>query len=131
MRSLVAFLPVELLPLLISAGGLLFIIGARRLAGAAIVLAITIAVLPVVLAPMFDLMPAWLLVLVMIGLMIGLVLGLLGWLSRSLIGRRATDHMVGALAADVVRAVVVGCFRLAGRIMVALWRAVTSRAPRP
>ena len=130
MRSLVAFLPVELLPLLISAGGLLFIIGARRLAGAVIVLAIAIAVLPVVLAPMFDLMPAWLLVLVMVVLILGMILGILRWLSSLLIGRRATDHMIGALAADLVRAVVVGSFRLAGRILRALWRAVTPRAPR-
>ena len=130
MRSLVAFLPIELLPLLISAGGLLFIIGARRLASAALMLAVAIAVLPVVLAPMFDLMPSWLLVLVMIGLMIGLVMGLLAWLSRALIGRRATEHMVGSLAADLVSATVVGGFRLVGKVLAGLWRLVKPRAPR-
>ena len=48
---------------------------------------------------LFDLAPWWLLLL--LGIL--LVFSLLGVVSRMLIGRRAADHMVGILAADVVR----------------------------
>lgn len=115
MANLLLFLPEEALPLLIAAGGIAVILGARRLGGALVALAIGLAVLPVLLEPLFSAMPGPLLALVLVVLFAGMAFALLRGFSKLMIGERATDHMVGTLAADVVRGTVVGSTRL-------LWR---------
>lgn len=99
MRNLLLLLPDEAIPLLFVAGALAIIVGARRTGGSLIVLSITLTVLPVLLAPLFDLLPTGVLMLLLVLTFIGLVFGMLRWLSVALIGQRATEHMVGTLAA--------------------------------
>jgi hypothetical protein len=130
MNALVMFLPQEMLVLLIAAGGIALIVGAQKLGTGLLVTALAMAVLPAFLAPLFANAPGSLLTIVLVGMLIAMLLSGLRWLSNGLIGKRATDSMVGNLASDVVKAVVVGSFRLMGkgfvllgRLMAALWRA--------
>lgn len=122
MRALLLIVPDEMLLLLIVGGGLAVIVGARRLGFGLVILGVTLAVLPTLLAPFFGMLPEWVLVALMVALVVGVVLSGLRWISCALIGNRATDHMVGALAADVVRATVVGTARAAARMVRLCWR---------
>lgn len=112
MRNLILFMPPELVIFMIVGAGLAMIAGARRLASTLLGVAVAIIVLPVLLAPLFDALPGWLLVM----LLVVLVLGLLRGLFEMTLGKHSTDHMVGILAADVVRAALLAPFRLAGRL---------------
>lgn len=122
MRSLLVFLPEEFIPMLIVAGGLAIIVGARRVGAGLVVTALLLALLPALLAPFFDALPSAVLTLLLVAMLIALVFAALRWLSVGLIGTRATDHMIGTLAADAVRWSVLGSFRLCGRAVLALVR---------
>ena len=111
MRNLILFVPPELAALLIAGAGLAMILGARALAGSLFGVAMALVFLPVLLAPLFDALPAWLL----IGLLVFFSLGLLRAMSNLLIGKNSTDHMVGILAADAARFAVLAPFRLWNR----------------
>ncbi len=105
MMTLLAWLPNEFMVLGIALIGLGLMVGlitgrrAASLLGFIFLLMISGPFIDVLLDTLFDLAPWWLLLL--IGIL--LLFALLGALSRMLIGRRAADHMVGTLAADVVR----------------------------
>ncbi len=113
MRNLILFMPPELVIFMIIGAGLAMIVGARSLAATLLGAAMAIIFLPAVLAPLFDALPAWLLVL----LLVFLVLGMLRALFELTIGKHSTDHMVGILAADVVRAALLAPFRLLGWVL--------------
>lgn len=121
MLNLIAFVPAEFYALLIAGAGLAFIVGARRLAGAAIVIVLAGIFLPVILAPLFDELPTWFL----LALLVLLGLAMLRELFVFFLGRNATDHMVGILAADVVKKIVVVSFSMLGFVFKTLFR----RAP--
>lgn len=125
MRGILLFLPDELIILLIVGGGFAMIFGARRLGGSLIVLAIALAVLPGILAPLFDMLPGYLLVTLLLIFFVSIVFSGLRWLSSLIIGNRATEHMVGSLAADVVRAAFLGTFRLCGFAIRGVWRGLS------
>jgi len=105
MMTLLAWLPNEFMVLgivLIGFGLMLGLINGRRAAsliGFIVLLMVTGPFIDSLLDTLFDLAPWWLLLL--LGIL--LVFALLSALSRPMIGRRAADHMVGTLAADVVR----------------------------
>ncbi len=105
MMTLLTWLPNEFMVLgivLIGFGLMVGLITLRRAAallGFVIVLMVTGPFVDALLDTIHDLVPWWLL----LPLGVLLVFSLLGALSRMLIGRRAADHMVGTLAADVVR----------------------------
>lgn len=99
MRNLILFVPPELAALLIAAAGFAMILGARTLAGTLFAFALALVFLPVLLAPLFDVLPAWLLM----GMLVFFGFGLMRALFNLFIGRNSTDHMVGILAADAVR----------------------------
>lgn len=111
--ALIAFLPAEFLPLLIAAAGIAMIVGARGLAASLGAAAAAIAVLPALLAPLFAQLPGWMLMAV---LAIA-VLGLMGGAMKAMLGKEAWGNMVGILAADVVRALFVGGFKLTAALM--------------
>ena len=113
MRNLILFVPPEFAVLLIAGAGVALIFGARALAGTLFALGLALVLLPVLLAPLFDALPTWLL----IALLVFFGLGLLRALFNLLIGTRSTDHMVGILAADTVRATLTLPFRLLARIL--------------
>jgi hypothetical protein len=111
--ALVAFLPVEFLPLLITAAGIAWIVGARGLAASLGAAAAAIVVLPALLAPLFAQLPGWLLVAALAITALGLVAGA----TKALLGKEAWGNMVGILAADVVRALFVGGFKLTAALV--------------
>lgn len=107
-NSLFLFMPDATLPILLVGAGLLLILGLRRLAGAVFGLVLAMAILPPFLTAFLDTLPLWLLAL----LGIGFVLSMLRAIAALLIGSNATDHMIGALAADAVKAFFFAPFRL-------------------
>lgn len=107
MSNLIPSVPPELAVLLIAAAVPAMMLGMRALAGFLFAFAMAIIFLPTLLALLFEALPAWLLV----GLLVFFVLSLLRALSNMLIGRNSTDHMVGILAADVVRFALFAPFR--------------------
>jgi hypothetical protein len=103
--TLLAWLPNEFMVLgivLIGFGvmfGLLTLRRAATLLGFVFLLMVTGPFVDSLVDAFFALAPWWLLLL--LGILV--VFSLLGALSRFLIGREATGHLVGTLAADVVR----------------------------
>ena len=108
MRNLILFIPRELVVFVFAGAGLAMIVGARRTASGLLLAALAIIFLPVLLAPLFDALPGWLL----LGLTVVSGASLLRGLFVVVIGKNSTDHMVGILAADVIRATLVAPFRL-------------------
>jgi hypothetical protein len=108
MRNLIPFIPQEFVVFMIIGAGLALIVGARRIAMGLLGTAMAIIFLPVLLAPLFDALPGWLLV----GLLVLFGLGMVRGLFELVIGRHSTDHMVGILAADVVRSMLLAPFRM-------------------
>lgn len=111
-------IPIELVLLVVVAGGVAMILGARQLAGALLGLAAAMVFLPPLLAPLFDALPDALLWPLLALIAVGTVLALLRAGSEVLIGRGATDSMVGELSARAV----VGVLRLGGGIVSAVVR---------
>ena len=101
MRSLIAFIPSELYLILLVGAAFAVIVGAKRFAGTIFLIVLAGILLPLVVAPLFDQLPAWLLVL----LLAFLGLGVLRTLFALFLGKRATDTTVGILAADAIKAI--------------------------
>lgn len=99
MRStlLWGLIPDEAIPLLIVGAALLSIIVGRRVLGFIIPLVISILLAPFVESLMASL-PWWMTLLMLLALGLALLRGALGLF----LGDRATGHLVGALATDVV-----------------------------
>lgn len=125
MRSMLFFLPDELIILLIIGAGFAMIFGAKRLCVSLIMMAIALTVLPGLLAPLFDILPGYLLIALMIILIVGIFFSSLRWISSAIIGNSATDHMIGSLAADVVKTIFLGTFRLFGSAIRRIGRGVS------
>lgn len=113
MKALLLLIPIELVSLLLVAGGLAMIVGARQLAGTLFGLTAVLVFLPALLAPLFDAMPDALLWPLMALFALGAFLALLRAASAMLIGRSATDTMIGELAARAV----VGLLRIGVRVV--------------
>ena len=97
------------------------IVGARSLAATLLGTAMAIIFLPVLLAPLFDALPGWLLVV----LLVFFALGMLRALFEMTIGKHSTDHMVGTLAADVVRTALLAPLRAIAWAIRTLLRSLT------
>lgn len=110
MRHLILLVPPEAAVLVIALAGLALVVGARRWARMLFAFGVALVLVPPLLAPIFDALPTW----VLLAVLVLLGLGVLRALSSLLIGQRATDHMVGILAADVVRLAVSAPFRILG-----------------
>jgi hypothetical protein len=116
MRSSILWvlLPDEALPLLLVGAAVAVMLGLLRpralvgLLGLCLLLPVIGAGLEVLLGQL----PAWVSLLVLVGLGLALLRGL----AALLIGTRAADTMVGTLAADVVRLVVMAVFGLPIRL---------------
>jgi len=127
MRNLAMFLPDELLPLLLVAAGLCLIVGLRSTAAALATLAVATPFVGVIVSALVDQLP-W---FVVAAILVFSVLAMARALSNLLIGRRSTDHMVGDLAADVVRFALKLPFRVLGWVGRLLWRLLAmARRPR-
>lgn len=125
MQMIFLLIPPEMLVLLLAAGGIAMIVGAKRLASSLIVGAIALAVLPAFLASLFGALHAPLLLLITVAMAIGIFFAVLRFLSDATIGRRPTDHMIGILAADSVRGAARGVIGIVGWALRGAWRVVT------
>jgi uncharacterized membrane protein YozB (DUF420 family) len=111
--------PDSALPLVLVAAAFLLILGFRRTAGGLFAVALLLPVLGPFVEALIDALPPW--VTLLIGVIV--VLMLLQLLASVFIGRRAAAHMVGILAADVVRLVVL-CLLLPFRWLLRACRAL-------
>lgn len=93
MRNLIPFIPQELVVFMFVGAGLAMIVGARRIASGLLVTALAVIFMPVLLAPLFDALPGWLLLCVIVVFGLSLLRGLF----VVVIGKNSTDHMVGIL----------------------------------
>ncbi len=91
-------IPDEAIPLLIVGGALLSIFVGRRVLGFVIPLLLSLLLAPFLEALVASL-PWWLTLLMLLALGLALVRGALALF----LGERATGHLVGSLATDVVR----------------------------
>lgn len=66
MRNLIPFIPQELVVFMFVGAGLAMIVGARRIASGLLVTALAVIFMPVLLAPLFDALPGWLLLCVIV-----------------------------------------------------------------
>lgn len=98
--TIASFLPPETYVILIMLAGIAMMLGAKRIAATLGIVVACGIFLPVLIEPLLDLMPLWLLILV--GIVAGLAM--LRAISEVLIGKNSTDHAVGTLAADGVKA---------------------------
>jgi cellulose synthase/poly-beta-1,6-N-acetylglucosamine synthase-like glycosyltransferase len=113
-----SLVPDSALPLVIVGVALALIVGViKRRAAFSI---IGFFVLSILLSPLFEvifsMLPWWLTLLIGVGFAVAIARALMALV----LGRRATDHMVGILAADAVRGLfraVFLPFRLLGRIV--------------
>lgn len=99
MRNLILFIPQELVLFLFLGAGFATMVGAKRIAMGLLGAAMAVIFLPVLLAPIFNALPGWLLsvVLIVSGLM------LLCALFRMAFGKQTTDCFVGTLLVDMLR----------------------------
>lgn len=106
MQTLLFLLPPEWTILAIVAIGFAVMFGMiRPRAACGWILAVCLfAAAGPILDALYDLLPGWLLLL----LALGTAVSLFRWVASLVIGDDAAGHMLGTLAADVVR----GCFRL-------------------
>lgn len=116
--GLLAFLPVEAVPFLIVGAGSCMILGARKLAGALFLLCGAMLFLPVILDPFLASLPEWALPLILVVVMISLF----GTLITMLLGKGAKDHMVGTLAADMIKVFLRMPFRILGALVRGIFR---------
>lgn len=115
--SLLAFLPTEFIPLILIGGGFALILGARAVARSLFVLTAVLIFLPVILEPLLMFLPEWVL-----WLLTGFViLSVLGSISALILGKGASDAMVGILASDLIRRVLLAPFRAIGWIVRGMW----------
>lgn len=126
MINFAMLLPDEMLPLLLVSAGLCLILGLRTLAISLATVAIAAPFIGVIAGTLLDQSP-WYLVLAVLAFA---VLSMLRAGSNLLLGRAATDHVVGDLAADVVRFFLRLPFRLVGRALRLIWQLVRPGGPR-
>ncbi len=112
-------LPQEALPLLLIGGAFLIVFGIaslRAVLGAVIFFAVIPVFSPVIEA-LFGALPAWVALL----FFLGMGFWCLQAIATTVIGRGAAEHMVGSLAADLVRFLLKAAF-LPVRLV---WRLIT------
>ena len=108
--SLLAFLPTEFLPFILMGGGLALLIGAKMIARSLFILAAALVLLPPILEPLLMMLPEWLL-----WILIGFIwLSVFGSISALILGKGASDQMIGTLAADLVKWTLRAPFRMIG-----------------
>ncbi len=111
------FLPEEFLVLIIAAAGIAMIVGAKRLAMSLLTFVGMATVLPVLLYPLIEIVPIWLLWLAGVYFLFLLpyfCLGLIGNLVSPALGKSASSTMVGNMASSITLRALAAPFRLVG-----------------
>lgn len=92
--------------MLLVGSGLLMIIGMGKLAASLFMLTIVLAAVPALLAPLFDAMPTWLLIVVMTAVGVSAAFAALGFVFRFLFGKGVGTIVLGQLIADLISAII-------------------------
>ena len=106
--TIVSLIPPQLFVFLLVGAGIALIVGAKRLATILVITVIAGAFLPVILEPILASLPFLLLLLV--GAFA--VFAILRAIMEMTIGKKSTDHAVGALAADGLKNLIALPFRI-------------------
>jgi len=106
--GLLAFIPQELIPLLVLAGGFCLVIGLRPLAATLFTFCGILIVLPVFLEALLSELPDW----ALYPIMLFAVLSSMALLISLLIGRNAWEEAKGHMAANVITWLFLFPFRL-------------------
>lgn len=103
MNWFINLVPDELLLLFIAGVGVAVILGLlnRRMLMPLLGLVVVSSLIGPFVGGLLSALPTWFVAIISIGLLFGA----LGWLASLVLGKGATDHLVGTLAADVVRVV--------------------------
>lgn len=96
---ILAFLPPETIPVIAVAGGLALVIGLRSIAQILFTLCAIMIFLPIIIEPILDMLPEWALPLLIVIFWISVI----GMVLKMLIGKGATEHLIGSLAADCIK----------------------------
>jgi hypothetical protein len=112
LTGLFALLPPELIPLMVVGGGLMMVIGLRKIAIMLFTLSGVMIVAPIILEPILMELPSWALTLIMIYFWISIA----AMLIAMLIGARAWDEAKGHMAANVLTWLFLAPFRVVGLI---------------
>ncbi len=112
LAGLFSLLPPELIPLMMVFGGLLMVIGLRKIAIMLFTICGVMIVAPIILEPILMALPSWVLPLIMIYFWISIA----AMLIAILIGERAWDDAKGHMAANVITWLFLAPFRLTGLI---------------
>lgn len=110
MSGLLLFLPTSLIPLLFVAAGIAFILNLKALGGGLLAAGLVSVLAPPLLAPILEVLPLWLLLLLALVVATSTARAVL----TLVVGRAASDHAIGILTADVVKALCCAPFRLLG-----------------
>ena len=122
--ALVSYLPDDVLVLLaVLAGICIMVPPLRRLGWGVLAMVLAMLLLPLVLGPVLAGLPSWGLWLVQVFLWLATA----GFVLRLVLGKRAVDHMKGALAADCFRFLVTTPFRFCGGLLRLLFPANTQK----
>lgn len=116
MRNLLPFIPSELFLVLLVGAGLAMVIGQRQWAATLVGVVLAGVFLPVLVEPLFDAMPSWLLVL-LTGV---LVAGLVHQAIRLLLGREVASQAIGHVVGHLLLTALAAPFRFAswiGRVL--------------
>jgi hypothetical protein len=117
--TLAIFIPDEWLPLIFAAAGLAWIIGARKLACSMMLFVILSATLPPLLAPFIQLIPVWVLWLLLayaIFLIPFAVVSVLQALVAPALGAKTASYAAGHWAAGVGRTMFLAPFKILGAL---------------
>jgi len=120
------FFPEELLPFLLVAAGFLMILGQRKLAGSLFLLAIVLAVLPMLLAPLMDAMPLWILLLGMAVVGVAAATAALGWILRLLFGKQVAPLVLAQLIAGMIEKLAAGVWWATRSLTLVIWRGLAA-----
>ncbi len=123
--GLLVLLPQEVAPILIAVAGFCFMIGAKRIAVGLLTFSAGCIFLPVLLLPLVEALPIWLVWLILaylVFLLPFIAIVILGALVRPAIGQNAADHMVGDMAAKCIKWMLLFPFLLLGLIVRLIWR---------
>ena len=120
------FFPEELLPFLLVAAGFLMILGQRKLAGSLFLLAIVLAFLPVLLAPLMDTLPLWILLLGLAVFGVAAASAALGWILRLLFGKQVAPLVLAHLIAGMIEKLAAGVWWATRSITLLIWRGLTA-----
>lgn len=129
--TMAMFIPDVWLPMIFIGAGIAWIVGARKIAQAMIAFVILAMILPPLLEPLLQMVPAWviwLLALYVIFLIPFAAVSVLQALVSPAIGQRTASEAAGHWAADVGRFMFTAPFKLIGALIRLIAKFIANRS---